>query len=93
MSASEALELILTGSILEGIVMPYTDVMGAYFYGVVIMLGMFFIYMKTQSFDTTAITGIILSGAIMVLLPESFHRIIYIFLALGVAFILYRVIH
>ena len=93
MTAAEAFNLIMSGSILEGVILPYTDIMGMYFYGLVLFIGMFLIYMKTQSFDTTTIVGLVMSGLLIVLVPESFHRMIYILLAIGITAILYRVTH
>jgi len=93
MTASEAFNLLLSGDVVTAIAMPFTDLMGGYFYALLIMLWEFLVYMKTENYATAMITGMVFSGVFILLLPLSMHRPLYVFIALGVAIILYRVVH
>lgn len=81
---------------MEAVIAPYTYSMGSWFYLIVLFLGMIMIYMKTQNFGTTIISGLVLSaGFFPILYTMSGYTpalsVIYGFIVLGIAAILYKI--
>jgi len=79
--------------VLHGIVSPLTQIMGNYFWFILLFIALIIIYIKTQSFSTTMIVGLLCSAGILALMPIQTHFLIYAFVALGITIILYKVFH
>jgi len=90
---NQAFSLFLNGKVFDAVLLSYTNILGMWFYALVMFLGMGMIYIKTQNFGTVIITGIILSSAAIPFMPTQTLYIISIIIALGISLILYRVFH
>ena len=82
-----------TGDIFGAVLGSYTNVMGYWFYAIVMMMGMSMIYIKTQNFGTVTVTGMIISAAAIPFMPTDTLGLIFVFLALGITFVMYRAFH
>jgi len=94
--------MLTQGNIIGAVLSSYTNVLGVWFYFLVLLLGMVMIYMKTQNFGTTMITAMlalagsysaITLGAISGILPAGSEYYVGIAIALGMAVIFYKVVH
>jgi hypothetical protein len=94
--------MLLGGNIFQAMISSYTNVLGVWFYTLVIFLGMMMIYFKTRNFGTTIITGILVIagsyssialGMATAIIPTEAMFPIMIVIALGITVILYRVFH
>lgn len=90
---TELFTLLLNGSIIEAVMLVYTNVMGNWFWTLLYMLGFIMIYFKSKDFVVTALTALITLPLILPILPSDVHRIIYLFVAMAIAFVIYRVMH
>jgi predicted branched-subunit amino acid permease len=85
--------MFTSGNIYGAVISSYTNVLGLWFYLLVLMLGMIMIYIKTKNFGTTTLVGILISSAVIPLLPTQAYFAITVIIALGITIILYRVFH
>ena len=76
----------------------YTNVFGSVpgtsfsiFYFALIGLALTMVYMKTRNFGNMAVVALLLMGGIAVLVPQTLYFAIITLIALGVAYILYKV--
>ena len=81
------------GNYFSAITLSYTNVMGMWFYAIVMFIGMIMIYLKTQDFGTVLITGLVISAAAVTFMPSDAQFFISIMTAFGIALILYKVFH
>ena len=88
-----AFDLIMSGKIVEGIIYPFTNLMGNYFYVILYLLALIMIYNKNQSFSTAGIMGVLLGSIILPILPGEVHFIVFTMITLAITIILYRVFH
>ena len=91
-NATAAFNEIASGNIINGLTMPFTDIMGNVFYGLFFLLAVYLIYAKTQNFQVTVVVVMLIIGSVAVLIPETWQTVIYIFVAIGVTAILYRLV-
>lgn len=91
--ATELFTLLLQGSIIEAVISVYTSVMGNWFWTLLYLVGFIMIYFKSKDFIVTALIGLVMLPLILPLLPSDVHRIIYVFVAMAIAFVIYRVMH
>lgn len=77
------------GNYLRAVQVPYTDLMGTYFYAAWILVAMGAIYMKTEDFGTTMVTGLLLSGTFYSFIPAAGQRFLYLTIILGITTVLY----
>jgi hypothetical protein len=92
-----ALDTILDGNVIDGLLQVYTDVWGpnegAMFYGVVFVLVLASMYITTQDVTTPAILSLIF-GFTMInsgKFPPEAHRIGYLFVVFSVATLLFKI--
>jgi len=87
---------LIAGQIFEAVIASYTSVLGAWFYFLVIFLGMIMIYLKTMNFGTTVLTGIIIAGGFLPFVATltgytAALPLIYAMIVLAITGILYKV--
>lgn len=81
------------GDIFGAVIGSYTNVLGMWFYALVMFILMTMMYIKTQNFGTVVLTGMIISAAAIPFMPTETLSLISIMAALGVALILYAAFH
>jgi len=86
---------LISGQILEAVIASYTTVLGAWFYILIMFLGMTMIYLKTMNFGTTVLTGIIIAGGFLPFVATltgftAALPLIYIMIVLSIFGVLYR---
>jgi len=86
---NESWNLLTSGKIVEAFLNAHTALMGSWFYALMAFLAMLMIYMKTQNFGTTIVTGMIITAMMIQFLPAATHMMITIFIALGITVVLY----
>jgi predicted branched-subunit amino acid permease len=84
---------LMSGDIVGASISSYTNIMGVWFYLIFLFMTMLMVYMRTQNYVTTALLGIIISGAVLPLMPSSASTIIVVMMCLGSTIILYRAFH
>ncbi len=83
---------ISTGNYIGLFVAPYALLLGDMFGGVCIFAIMLPLYMRTQSLNYCLIVWVLLSAALTAALPLSTFRLAYVFLIIGVAGLLYKLL-
>jgi len=87
---------LTTGNIVQSTIAPFTFIFGGWFYVLIIFLGLMFVYMKTQDFGTTIVTGLIVSAgflpvAVTLTGISSIYSIIWGMVVLALAGMLYKI--
>ena len=77
------------GRWVTGILAPYLDLLGGWFWAVMTFALAISIYVKTGSMAAVAVILLISSGSLFALLPPESHTVAYIMLALTITSILY----
>lgn len=86
-----AWNLMMQGNLIEGIIYPFTALIGNYFYVLLYLLGFAMVYNKNQSFSTAGILGLVVASPILAFVPVGFHFIAYTFIVLAVTIVIYKV--
>ncbi len=81
------------GDILGASISSYTNVLGAWFYLMMMFMGLSIVYLKTKDFGTVTITGMLVSAAAIPFMPGSSLLFIASMTAFGIALILYKTFH
>jgi len=92
----EGANYLYSGDVFRAMIFPFVWTMGVWFYLIVAFMGMMMIYIKTQNFNTTIITGLIISAGFIPFLStvDGFATAIpaiYGFVVLAIAGILYKI--
>lgn len=87
---------LITGDVVGSTISPFTYIFGGWFYTLVIFIGLMFVYMKTQDFGTTVVTGFIVSAGFLPVAMtltgiSSIYSIIWGMVILALAGMLYKV--
>ncbi len=82
---------IMQGDIVQGLLYPFTNLIGNYFYVLLYMLGFIMVYNKNQSFSTAGILGLVLASPILAFVPVDLHFFAYTFIVLAITIIIYKV--
>lgn len=89
--ADTLLSMAAGGDWWGAILASYTNVLGGFFYMILMAMALTMIYIKTQNFGTTAIVGIMLSSFVLIMAPGiSFYGFMMIVI-LGIAGIIYKI--
>ena len=92
MSWADVLFSIMSqGDFFGAVMQSYENVLGGWFYLMLMTLALTMIYMKTRDFGTVGIVGILASFGIMILVPSIAFFAITMVIILAVGIILYRV--
>ena len=83
--------VLLTGDLLNAIVCPFTNVMGYWFYAVMMLIALAGIYFKSQNVTLVALMGIMSGTTMAMLFPPETHQFAYVMVAIAMAGILYKV--
>jgi hypothetical protein len=83
---------LAVGDFLGLVLAPYTLLLGDVFGGVVIFAIMMPLYNRTQNLDYCLVVWVMLSAALIVALPANTFRLAYVFLIIGVATLLYKLV-
>ena len=83
---------LAVGNYIGLIFAPYILLLGDMFGGLMMLAIMMPLYNKTQSLDYCLIVWVLLSAALTAALPLMTYRLSYVFLILGVASLLYRML-
>lgn len=86
-----AWDTLMNGNVYGAITQVYTDVMGNWFYALIIGGGLSIVYFKTQDIGVTAITLLLILGSVfsLGLLPIQVNRLLYTLVIFGVVSIIY----
>ncbi len=85
--------LLLNGQFVDAILAIFTNTMGFWFYALVLFAFEILVWLKTESPTMVAITGIIISSAMSILLPTEAVSFAYIAVGLLIAAILWKIFH
>jgi len=82
-------EYIAKGDLIRAVIQPHTNIMGNFFYALIVMMAMLLIYIKTEDYTVTTITGLLVAPTIGVLLPVQTYFIAYLSIAIGITGVIY----
>lgn len=88
-----AFDMLLAGQFLAGLIYPYTNLIGNYFYVILYGLGMVMLYFQNEKFAASGLVGTLVAASVMTVMPPEIHFIIFMFLAMVTTVVLYRVFH
>jgi len=83
--------LLIAGDLIGAVLASYTNIIGYYFYGLIIFIGMVILYMKTQNYGVVGVTGLLVAGSILAYMPPEVHNLGILFLIFSLAIVIYRV--
>jgi len=83
-------EYIQKGEIIRAVTIPYTNIMGNFFYAIIVLMAMLLIYVKTEDYTVTTITGLLIAPTIGVLLPVDTLFVAYFSITIGITSVLYK---
>lgn len=78
---------------MTGLMFPYTNVFGSFFYAMILILAMAMIYIKTQDFANTGLVGFVISVGTLPFLPVELRLVAYVFIAMSFTMVLYKLFH
>jgi len=86
---ADCLALLLTGSILTGITCTWTNVIGLWFYALMLMVLEVVIYIKTESVVGPAMLGVVLGVLMVGTLPPAMATVPAMILTVNFAIVIY----
>lgn len=90
---TELFTMLVSGNILQAIIESYTGIMGDWFWVLYLGLGFIMIYLKNKDFVSTALIALAIFPAISpLILPDAF-RFFYLFFAIAISVVIYKVMH
>lgn len=84
-------ELLMAGAFVDAALYPYVHLMGGMFYGIMAFLAMSMVYLKTENYGTTGVTGLLIAAAGIVYLPVQIRFLATIFMVLSFTIIMYKI--
>lgn len=85
--------LLLTGDFISALLSVFTNVMGFWFYALMLFAFEILVYLKTENVTMVVITSIIITIAMSALIPAQAASFAYIAVALIIATILWKAFH
>jgi len=91
--------LLMSGQIFQAILSSYTNVIGLWFYAIVLFTGMIMIYLKTESLSAVITVGTIItmttigSGIFASYLPPEIQNFTIFVIVVGITIVLYKIFH
>lgn len=76
----------------EIFVEPYTNLIGNFFWAVLLFIMLILVWMKTQSFGPTFLTLVVGLAILSLWIPGDIHTIFMFTIAIGVAYTFYRLL-
>ncbi len=76
--------------LLKAVIAPFLDIFGYWFFAIMYFLALGMLWIKNQNVYIAAIIGMIVGFAMRTLLPPEAHSVAYLFIALGIASIVFR---
>jgi hypothetical protein len=89
---------LTSGQIIQASIMPFTNLLGVWFYLLIAFLGMMMVYFKWNDFNSTILVGIIILCGMMPFLAvqsgiQQVYPLIIAVIALTIAAILYKLVY
>lgn len=86
------MEMLTNGSWSSSIGYVYTSTMDYWFWLILMVVVLIMLYISTQSETMVAVGGLIMSAALMFLLPPAARPVLYLLLAISIGIMLYKAI-
>ena len=83
--------LLIAGDIMGAILTSYTNIIGYYFYGLIIFIGMIILYLKTQNYGLIGVVGLLIAGSILTYMPPEAYMLGILFLIFSLTIVVFRV--
>jgi len=84
---------MINGNLVEAVIHVYKDLIGDWWWVWIFGLSFLMLYNKSRDYASVGIIGLTVLVHIFPVMPPSIHLILYIFLAISIANILYKVYH
>ncbi len=88
-NCSDPLGLVSGGNVAMGLACPFYNLLGAWFFGIMLFFILGMAYMKTDTIAVPAVLGIVIGGVYAMYLPSEVHAVALVGIAFGITTLLY----
>jgi hypothetical protein len=84
--------VMASGDILAAVIAPFTNLLGAWFYGIIIFTLAGFIYLRTQDLNITTFVSLVVAVGMAALIPDVAWPVMAIVTVLGIVVVLHKLL-